>query len=196
MAAASAGWSKSKMRETLITAAGNMLLKLNDRYLHPGKDAGVKSYRKFMLPLEPESAKVAAGLFLKFSMREMLLAAHRENAIKGFPEYRWGDRTALYKRLDKVTFREYAYDILAPCYPGKTPEQLLAESHLKSIEKTLRTSPKIRVFHTVDDFLVSDSERVWLDNTLKERICWFSNGSHLGNLYYPQLLDAIINAAE
>lgn len=196
MAGASAGWTKSKMRETLISAAGNMLLKLNDHYLHAGKDAKTADYRKFMIPIDRESAGVVAGIFLKLSMREMLMAAHKENPIKGFPEYKWGDRTELYKRLDRVTFREYAYDILSPCYPGKTTKELLADSHLKSIEKCLRRSPKIRVFHSVDDFLVSDRERAWLDSTLKERITWFSNGSHLGNLYYQQVLDAIIRAAE
>ena len=149
-----------------------------------------------MLPLDPESAKAVAGIFLKLSMREMLMAAHKENPIPGFKEYKWGDRNELYQQLDKVTFKEYAHNILAPSYPGRSVEELLADSHLKSIAGTLSKSPKIRVFHNADDFLLSPAERAWLDSVLKERITWFSNGGHLGNLYYKQVLEAVIKAAE
>ena len=67
---------------------------------------------------------------------------------------------------------------------------------IRSLEKTLRHNPDIRVFHNIDDFLVNDEEKIFLDETLKERIVWFSNGSHLGNLYYQQILDKIVSAAE
>jgi ribonuclease R len=89
---------------------------------------------------------------------------------------------------------EYARELLAPCYPDKTAGELFADSHLHSIEKTLRDSDRIRVFHTADDFLADDSEKAWLDSVLKERITWFSNGGHLGNLYFQQVLDAIVAA--
>lgn len=188
----SAGWNKEQMREKVVSVAGNMLLKLMPHYLHVDGDTPVEKYREFMLPVDEETAKVVAGLFLKLSMREMLFAAHRERPFEGFPAYEWGDRMALYQALDKVSFEEYAYKLLTPRYPGRSTEELLAESHLKSIENTLRTSPKIRVFHTVDDFLCSDEERAWLDEVLKERITWFSNGGHLGNFYYKKVLDSLL----
>ena len=124
------------------------------------------------------------------------MAAHKENPIEGFKKYEWGSRNELYLQLDKVTFKDYAYKILAPSYPEKTVQELFADSHLKSIADTLSRSQKIRVFHNADDFLLSAAEREWLDAVLKERITWFSNGGHLGNLYYRQVLEAIIKAAE
>ncbi|MBQ4328406.1 MAG: VacJ family lipoprotein [Lentisphaeria bacterium] len=196
MVNSTAGWSKSKMREKVITAAGNLLIKFAPHYLHAGDKEDIGKYRSFMLPLDPESAKAVAGIFLKLSMCEMLMAAHKENPIPGFKEYKWGDRNELYQQLDKVTFKEYAHNILAPSYPGRSVEELLADSHLKSIAGTLSKSPKIRVFHNADDFLLSPAERAWLDSLLKERITWFSNGGHLGNLYYKQVLEAVIKAAE
>ena len=119
-----------------------------------------------------------------------------ENPLPGFPEYEWGSRNELYRKLDKLSLREYAYDILAPAYPGKSVKELLADSSLNSIADTLRKSSKIRVFHNADDPLLSAKEKAWLDTTLKERITWFSNGGHLGNFYYSKVLDAIIAAAE
>ncbi|MBO5667638.1 MAG: VacJ family lipoprotein [Lentisphaeria bacterium] len=196
MVAASAGWSKSKMREKLISSAGNLFIKLMPHYLHVDENTALEDYRKFTLPLDPESAEVIAGMYLKMSMREMLLAAHREKPLAGLPPYRWGDRNELYQALDKITFQEYAEKLLAPCYPDKTLTDLLADSHLSSLAKTLRHAPNIRVFHNIDDFLVSNEERIFLDENLKERICWFSNGSHLGNLYYQQVLNRIVESAE
>lgn len=196
MVGSTAGWSKSKMYEKVISAAGNVLIKLAPHYLHIGDKEDVEKYRNFMLPLDPESAKAVAGIFLKLSMREMLMAAHKENPIPNFKPYKWGSRNELYLQLDKVTFKEYAHKILAPTYPGKNVKELLADSHLKSIADTLSRSPKIRVFHNADDFLLSADERAWLDSVLKERITWFSNGGHLGNLYYKQVLEAVIKAAE
>lgn len=196
MVASSAGWSKSKMREKLISAAGNMFLKITPHYKHLDDKATPEMSRKFIMPLDPESSRVIAGIFLKLSMREMLIAAHKENPLPGFPEYEWGSRNELYRKLDKLSLREYAYDILAPAYPGKSVKELLVDSSLNSIADTLRKSSKIRVFHNADDPLLSAKEKAWLDTTLKERITWFSNGGHLGNFYYSKVLDAIIAAAE
>jgi hypothetical protein len=172
-----------------------MLLKVMPQYWHLDDDADVEVYRKFMLPITPQDADVVAGIYLKLSLRELLFAVHRERPLDGFPEYRWGRRTELYQALDKVTFEEYAYKILSPCYPGRTTEELLADSSLRSIEKTLRNSQKIRVFHNIDDFLVNDEERAWFDEVLKGRIVWFSNGGHLGNFYYKSVLRQIVDAA-
>jgi exopolysaccharide biosynthesis predicted pyruvyltransferase EpsI len=86
--------------------------------------------------------------------------------------------------------------LLTPRYPGKSTEELLADSHLKSLENFLRNSKKIRVFHNIDDFLVTEKERIYLDEVLKDRLTWFSNGGHLGNLYYRTVLDAIVKAGE
>ena len=195
LVAGSAGWSKEKMRENLISVAGNMFIKLAPHYLHVDENTPLSDYRKFLVPIDDECAKVVAGIYLKLSMREMLFAAHREKPLNGFPEYRWSDRMELYRQLDKVTFEEYAYKLLTPCYPGKSTGELLAASHLYSLDKTLRDSPKIRVFHNIDDFLVTDQERRYLDEALKERIVWFSNGGHLGNLYYKTVLNMIVDSA-
>ena len=196
LVAGSAGWTKSEMRERLLAVAGQLMLKFMPHYLHVDENSTLEDYRKYMLPVDPVSARVVAGIFLKMSMREMLFAVHRERPLADFPEYRWGRRTELYQALDKVTFEDYAYRILTPQYPGKSTAELLAMSSLRSIEGVLRNSPKIRVFHNIDDFLVTPEEKVWLDEVLKDRLTWFSNGGHLGNLYYKTVLQQIVAAAD
>ena len=61
--------------------------------------------------------------------------------------------------------------------------------------RTLRSDPRIRVFHNCDDFLLSQDERVWLDSVLGKRITWGSGGGHLGNLYLDEFRARIVAAA-
>ncbi len=194
--AVSANWSKSEMKKRLIDTAGRIMMKLFTSYEHfdPGNDS--HSPQKYQIPLDKDSAKYVVGLSLKLSMRELLLAAHMEKPLAGFPEYRWGKRNALYLAIDRITMDDYANKLLKMQYPQCSMPELLADSDLRSIEKTLRNSPNIRVFHALDDFLLNENDRRFLDSALRERITWFSNGSHLGSLYYKSVSDRIIDAAK
>ncbi|MBO5822593.1 MAG: hypothetical protein J6R86_06230, partial [Lentisphaeria bacterium] len=135
--------------------------------------------------------KVIAGLYLKLCLRDILLASHREKALPGLPEYQWGRRHKLYQEIDKVTMKEYAEKFLAGDYPGKTVDELLAASELKAFADTIKDHPGVRILHNGDDFLLNDDERNFLDRNFTEKLIWFSNGGHLGNLYYTQVQQAI-----
>lgn len=192
--AVSAGWSKSEMRSRLVTAAGNLMMQFAKpaRHFDPANPVSPRSYQ---VPLDKETAHFTVGLSLKLAMREMLLAIHRENPLPDLPAYSWGRRNALYLALDKITFADYV-DLLKTRYPQQTLEELLWRSDLRSMEQFLKTSPDIAVFHTLDDFLLSDADRRWLDETLRQRLHWFSNGGHLGNLYYLPVNNMIVKQSE
>ena len=195
LVAASAGWSKSEMRERLVAASGELVLKLAGHYPHLADGAPAEKAAEYQLPTDPESAKVIAGILMKISLREMLFAVHRERPLPGYPEYRWGSRGELYRVLDELTLDRYARELVWPQHPDKDLDALMDESTLFPMEATLRNSGKVRVFHTIDDFLVTPGERVWLDEVLGDRLTWLSNGGHLGSLYYQSVLDAIVAAS-
>ncbi|MCI5778412.1 MAG: MlaA family lipoprotein [Lentisphaeria bacterium] len=191
----SANWNKSELLSRLIDAGGPLMMKLSARYPHfdpddPGQSAGM-----YQVPLERDSARYLVGLSLKLSMREMLLAVHKETPLAGFPEYRWGRRNALYLAFDRMEMADYAEKLLLPRYPDRTMAELLAASDLRSLEPVLSTSPDVRVFHSFDDFLLSEADREWLDATLGPRIVWLSHGGHLGGLYYRGVGEMIVDAA-
>jgi hypothetical protein len=191
----SANWNKSDMLARLTDNAGRVFMKMNRRYRHfdpADKDIDPWTYQ---IPLDKDVAGYVVGLSLKLSMRELLLAQHMEQPLAEFPEYQWNKRNDLYMAIDRITFADYAEKFLKPCYSNRTLPELLARSHLRSLENTLRNSPKIRVFHTLDDFLVSENDRKYLDSVLRDRIVWFSNGGHLGSLYYLRAAESVINAA-
>ena len=104
-------------------------------------------------------------------------------------------RNKLYTLLDEVTFSEYAKKALVAS-SGISLEQLLWMSDLRSIKEELQSNKKIRVIHNVDDFLLSPNDHKFLNETLKERMVWFSNGGHLGNLYLDEVQKELLNLSK
>lgn len=193
--AVSANWSKSEMRSRLTSAAGNLLMQLAKPGCHFDPEDPKADPRDYQVPLDRDTAHFAVGLSLKLSMREMLLALHRENPFPELPPYSWGRRNSLYLALDKITFADYT-GLLKKQYPEQDIDELFRRSDLRSMEQFLRNSPDITVFHNLDDFLLHDSDRRWLDETLQKRLTWFSGGGHLGNLYYLPVHEAIVRQAQ
>lgn len=152
------------------------------------------SYR---LHAAPETAAFLAGLYFKSSMRSMLFAAHKERGLIPLAhlpaEF---TRNKLYLELDKITFREYAGKYLASEYPGVNLETLYQKSDLNSLADTLKNDSKICVLHSINDFLLSENDRIFLDSALGRRIVWTSRGGHLGNLYYEKVQQKILKMLE
>jgi exopolysaccharide biosynthesis predicted pyruvyltransferase EpsI len=74
-----------------------------------------------------------------------------------------------------------------------TAESMNSESSLTAIGTQLSCNSKVRIIHSMNDFLESDADRVWLKNTFGEKIVFLKYGGHLGNLYLKQMHDTIIN---
>lgn len=181
LAGSTANWSKTKMLKTLEGNTGKAFMLFAKRYKTFDGKSDTSDYQ---ITVDDEVSKVFAGIYLRLCLRDVLLASHREKALPGLPAYQWGRRHRLYQAIDKVTMKEYAEKFLAKDYPGKTVDELLADSELKAFAGKIKDHPGVRIFHNYDDFLLSDSERRFLDRNFAGKMIWFSNGGHLGNLYY------------
>jgi hypothetical protein len=60
----------------------------------------------------------------------------------------------------------------------------------------LRGSDLVRVLTNADDFIVDDSGRSWLRETLGDRVTIFPSGGHLGNLYLEEVHGRVIDALD
>lgn len=151
----------------------------------------------YRLQADPETAAFLAGLYFRSSMRNMLFAAHSERGLiplSHLPvEF---TRNRLYLELDKITFKEYAEKYLASEYPGVKLDTLYSKSNLNSLADTLKNDEKVYVLHSINDFLLSENDRIFLDSTLGRRITWTSRGGHLGNLYYEKVQQKILKMLE
>lgn len=181
LANATANWSKTKMLKTLSDSTGKAFVLFGKRFK---TFDGKQDSTDYNITIDDDVSKVFAGIYLRLCLRDVLLASHREKALSGLPEYQWGRRHKLYEAIDKVTMKEYAEKFLAKDYPGKSVDELLKASELKAFADKISNDANIKVFHNYDDFLLSADERIFLDRKFKDNLTWFSNGGHLGNLYY------------
>ena len=52
------------------------------------------------------------------------------------------------------------------------------------------------MIHSWDDILINDADRKFLDETLGDRITWFSNGGHCGQFYTKAFREELLSRAE
>lgn len=140
--------------------------------------------------LSPEQAQMLTAVSFGFTLREVMMVACRDRRADDLEtlEYAWNKRTAFYAKVDAMGFTGYMQNHLLPEYRrlyGKDAKlaDLVHQSGLYSIENTLKNDPTVIVLHNLNDFLTTDQDRRFLDKTLKDRITWFDQGGHLGNLY-------------
>ena len=196
LVASSANWTKTELLKRLTSTAGSLMLKMTENY--PLFDPARKDQLadRYQVPMDRDSARYVVGLSLKLSLRELLLAIHRDTPLPGLPEYSWWRRNDLYLAIDKLELADYAEKLLKPRYPDRNMDEMLAQSDLHSLETTLKNADNVRVLHSLDDFLLSPEDRQWLDSVLGKRLTWLSNGGHLGGLYYRTAAERILAAAE
>ena len=168
----------------LVASAGEVL---------PPYDKNTEQKQRYRLQVESRTAEFIAGLYLRSSMRGMLFCAHRERGLIPLDLPVTFSRNELYLELDKITFREYAQRYLLAEYPGVDLKTLYRKSDLRSLEKTLKNNKKIHVLHAYNDFLLSDTDRRFLDSALGSRITWTDRGGHLGHFYYRCVQQQIVD---
>ena len=189
-----AGIPIEELKDKFIDAAGRIMAASNMQLApYSPEKSNARLYR---INIPERESSVIVGLNLRNSMRELLFSAHLQKPLSGIKND--ADKVRknnLYLELDRVTFRRYAENILAPRYGDMPLNRLYQMSDLRSISGTLKCCEKITVFHNCDDFLLTDSDRKFLSDTLGKRLVWFSRGGHLGNLYDSRVQKLISDTA-
>ena len=187
-----AGKEFSELRGNFVNAAGNYMLIHSVK--HPPYTPGLPGVdpRNYRITIPASESEVMVGLNLRNSMRELMLSAHQETPLPGIKaDGNAVRKNHLYLELDRITFRNYAEKMLIPKYPELSRDKIYNFCDLRSIAQTLANDPRITVFHNFDDFLLSESDREFLDKTLGRKLIWFNHGGHLGNFYIKTVQDKI-----
>lgn len=142
--------------------------------------------------IDAETAAAAVGVAFRQTLRDAIFTAQR---YRGIPElrtpYEWGNRYPLYLEINQLDFNWYMNKVLLPGYrarynnPNLALEDLKAQSTMRVIGDKLAADERIHVFHSRNDFLLSDNDSEFLENTFGERLIVFDRGGHLGALYLP-----------
>ncbi len=187
-------WTSAEAIDQLSDAMGKAMLVMSR--VSPPYDPDNLGNPPFNYGYDATSDQVdyVASIYFKSCLRDILLLAHKERGLTAFQtEYRWGKRNALYGEIDKVDFHTYAEKFLAPEHSQLPLSELYRQSGMRSFAESLKRNPKVRVIHSIDDFLLTDDDRRWLDAILGNRLIWFNHGSHLGNLYTIPVQRQILN---
>ena len=101
-----------------------------------------------------------------------------------------------------LSYEQYLRDILL--YHAKrlkivpqdmTIEKFADNNTIDSQAEHLRTNPKVRFFHNQNDFLLEDGDIAWYQSVFAGRCFIFPAGSHLGNLFIPEVQAALLQAS-
>lgn len=155
-----------------------------------------------LIDLEDNEAKYIIGLDFHTTLLELIYSINSHNKLPVIRQkYSWFSRDNLYKEIDKFDFYDYLLLILKPYYSKETNKPISMEninkaSSLPAIEQTLRTNKKIRMIHTVNDFLLNNIQRKWLENIMEDRLTMLDHGGHCGYLYFDQASDIICKNAD
>ncbi len=195
LAAAGNVWTRQTIVDKAVNAVGTQLLTLAKRLPHfDPKKVLAADQPDYSIQVEKQLAYTAAGLFLRLPLQSLLLTAAKERDIGLKTPYSWWKRNKLYEEIDGYTFKRYAEELLAKEHPEFSIAELYAQSGVRSMEATLAKHPDIRILHNVDDFLLSEQDKRYLDNVYHDRLFWFSNGGHLGNLYTVAFQIVLLNS--
>lgn len=180
--------------DKVIGSAGSLMASMSAALPPFKKDMSDTLKNAYRLNADPETASFLAGLYFRSSIRSMMFSVHKERGLIPLAHMPVKfTRNKLYQELDKITFKEYAEKYLKSEYPGVSLATLYSKSNLRSLEKTLKNNSKIRIIHAENDFLLSEDDKKFLDSALGKRITWTSRGGHLGQLYYQDVQQEIIN---
>ena len=198
--------------EQMMNTAGKFMMMIKRKY--PWKDytdcdsqnnAAIKDNKvspaenPYKVNMSENEARVLVGYSFKRTLDEIIVSIHhRQNLGILTTPYSWGNRTALYHELVDYSFSKYLNNFAIKYYSEKwqrqvTADELNSQSSLTAIGPQLAVNSRVRVIHTLNDFLESDTDRIWLRNTFADRIVFFEYGGHLGNLYLKKLHDVMLS---
>jgi hypothetical protein len=150
------------------------------------------------IPLDSDEAKYIIGLIFHNTIVDMLASIQQRNACNGIisAPFLWYSRSNLYKELNNYTYYKYLKLFVVPYYSKKynhefTVEELNDRGNLKHFASGLKNNPKIRVIHNINDFLITDEDKIWFHDVFGDRMIFFSNGGHLGNMFFPEVKEFI-----
>jgi len=196
LAASGNVWTRQVIVEKAVQAVGTQMLALATKLPHfDPKKVLAAEQPDYSIQVEQKLAYTAAGLFLRLPLQSLLLTAAKERDIGLKTRYSWWNRNKFYREIDDFTFKRYAEELLTREHPEFSVQELYDQSGVRSMESTLEKHPDIRILHNVDDFLLSEEDKLYLDRIYHDRLFWFSNGGHLGNLYTVAFQTVLMNAA-
>lgn len=151
-----------------------------------------------LLPTTVEEREYLIGSSLQGFLQSLLFTTQQVHDLGIFktpvatadPEPRLAEAQAF-------SFTDYVHKFLLPglsAQAGKpvSYDDILPITAMQGVEAHLRNDPRVLLMHNADDFIVSASQLAWLQDVFGARMKLYSYGGHIGNIWYPENLEAIM----
>lgn len=129
-------------------------------------------------PFTDDEAKLILGFFMRQKLYDLVFTIENGSKAK---------KNKLYESMNNMSFKDYAQKYLF-VNQEKSASQIDYEASLYSIANFLQSSNNYKIYHSVDDYYASPQQLAWLKKQSGEKVVYFSNGSHLGELYRPEFI--------
>jgi hypothetical protein len=202
-------WSKNNIQEkvkNLVVSYMNLMSgnSLDSAPVITALEKGRKQGKRtvFQYKITDKDAKFLIGLNFHLNLVDVIYSIFMRDLTDAIGvEKSDYDQREIYKKIEMFDFDLYLEKILLPNFKklygnSVSKEQVIRSSGLKYIQKSLKNADDIRILHNQDDFLLGDGDLDWLKKTFGSRLTLFSVGGHLGNLYFPEVKQNILQAAK
>jgi ABC-type transporter lipoprotein component MlaA len=153
-----------------------------------------------LLPFSKMEAEFLIGLAFRGTLNEIIISSQDRHDQGVLKTPRSSSRTAAaWQEATDYSYREYMLAFAFPHYFHRDPtitsaDELLARCDARRYSDELRANQKVFVFTNRNDFLLEEQDLQWLETTFgPRRLMIESEGSHLGNLYQPEVQDRILD---
>ncbi|HWN94219.1 MAG TPA: VacJ family lipoprotein [Methylomirabilota bacterium] len=155
------------------------------------------------LPFSAIESRFLVGLTFRLMLRDIIFSSQRryDQGVLQRPIWNF-KREPVYQEILQYSYQDYFEKFAIPYYQAQgltspTAEVMEKAGDLRSYESALRAHPNIRVIVNQNDFLLAAQDLAWLRATFPpEQLTVFAQGGHLGNLFYPVVQKAIMEALE
>ncbi|MBQ4480564.1 MAG: alpha/beta fold hydrolase [Victivallales bacterium] len=154
-----------------------------------------------VVPLTREESLFLVGVNMRLHLAEVLQAQEKRNPsglLKEDPKA-WFHRNNLFAETLSISFADYIDKVVVPWYRGNgfpdcTGDDLRQRCSLRALTDELADAQNVQVFHSRNDFLVTQDDLAWFETTFGPRATILDEGSHLGALGNPEFVRDLVHA--
>ncbi|MCE5228224.1 VacJ family lipoprotein [bacterium] len=152
-----------------------------------------------VLPFSNTESHYLIGLFYHLTLRDVIYVSQRRDNF-GIVRHDLSaySRDPLYNEINSFVWLDYLDKFVIPYqkqqFTNLSREQLLENASAWSIAPSLRDNPDLRVFINSTDFLLHSHDIERMRQLIGNRLTVFPGGGHVGNLYKPDVQNAIMDS--
>ena len=169
-------WQKNpdNLKERVGVTAAKILQLLNEKES--------PDFKIEQLPFSDAEAKIITGFIMHQKLSDVIFAI--ENISKS-------KKTDFYEEMNNMSYEDYMKKYILDKDSILSYDDLNYDSSLYSISEYLKCNDNYKIFHTLDDYLVTPQQLAQLKKYAKHKAVFISNGSHLGYMYRPEFIEAL-----